>query len=456
MTTEEPLSWSSGEPSAAPALPAEQVPQSLSEYNTDGAPAGSAWSFERTQALLAERDNRPNPTPKPATQPTLAFDRLQPTMLAQQLAAEDERTVRAALDAAHALLGQHQEGWRAQNEGLLDLFGALAAPADGGDGARFSAETRNTALRCIEKTLSSPAAREATLAHAGVTAALRAGIADARDAERRAVSYAALAHCGDAVASSVVAVELGFVGALAGRLAEELPALAAGAPRGAELADAVLLALRRFLAQSAQAHSVDQLLDARGDSVALLLDAVAAARAGEATQSRALGCLQFVAGEPRGKRALLAEGGAVELLLARCREAPSPAAAGAAAGALMGVLIEDDGKRAVLAAEWPALAQLVPADADAAARAHVPTLLNACTALGALAAHPQGRAALNVPTPPLAAPASARRQGAGAGASASGAERLRAVAAAHAREGGNAAVLKAASRALATVEWTPQ
>jgi len=66
-------------------------------------------------------------------------------------------------------------------------------------------------------------------------------------------------------------------------------------------------------------------------AVALLLECVAAPRAAEATQVRALGCLALLAGEPKGKGAVLAEAGAVELMLARCRAASAAVAAASAA-----------------------------------------------------------------------------------------------------------------------------
>jgi len=280
--------------------------------------------------------------------------------------------------------------------------------------------------------LASPANRAASLRTPAVVEALRRALGDARDPEARAIAYAALAHCGDAVEATAAAVELRLVAALVERLGEELTGYAAPPPsRGRELVEAVLLALRRMLAHTSQALSCDQALEDRR-AVALLLECVAAPRAAEATQVRALGCLALLAGEPKGKGAVLAEAGAVELMLARCRAASAAVAAGAA-GVLAGVLIEDDGKRAVLAAaDWPALAALVRPGAPA------PVLLAACTALGAFSAHPAARAALREAAP-----------------GGSGAERLRAVAEASApgAAGASAAVHKAAQRALATVEW---
>ena len=87
------------------------------------APAALAagHSLADTTRLLQERAAQGNPSAKPATQPTLGFDRQQPALLARQLDASAcaEATVVGALDACVALLGQHETAWRAQDAGLL-------------------------------------------------------------------------------------------------------------------------------------------------------------------------------------------------------------------------------------------------------------------------------------------------------------------------------------------------
>ena len=83
--------------------------------------------------------------------PTLAFDRLQPSLLARHLASVAEPTVALALQSAHALLGQQETAWRLQDEGLLDVLGELAAPAPDSSSFAFSKETKRQALRCLEK-----------------------------------------------------------------------------------------------------------------------------------------------------------------------------------------------------------------------------------------------------------------------------------------------------------------
>jgi hypothetical protein len=118
--------------------------------------AGSAvdvnpGGFPFTVALLAEHQVRGDPPPFAATNPTLAFDREQPRLLAQHLASAAEPTVALALRAAHALLGQHETAWRLQAEGLLDVLGELAAPPPDSSSARFSKETQRSALSCLEK-----------------------------------------------------------------------------------------------------------------------------------------------------------------------------------------------------------------------------------------------------------------------------------------------------------------
>jgi len=119
-------------------------------------PSGSAvdvnpGGYAFTVSLLAEHQVRGDPPPFAATNPTLAFDREQPRLLAQHLASAAEPTVALALRAAHALLGQHETAWRLQAEGLLDVLGELAAPPPDSSSARFAKETQRSALSCLEK-----------------------------------------------------------------------------------------------------------------------------------------------------------------------------------------------------------------------------------------------------------------------------------------------------------------
>ena len=70
------------------------------------APAGAGNTLEATVSLLQDHEAKPNPTAKPPTNPTLAFDRLQPVLLAKHLASPVEATVALALQGTHALLGE--------------------------------------------------------------------------------------------------------------------------------------------------------------------------------------------------------------------------------------------------------------------------------------------------------------------------------------------------------------
>ena len=406
----------------------EVEPSTQTYHNAESEPVSIPGNtFEMTQQILATHENLPNPTPKASSRPHLAFDRLQPTMLAKSLTSDDEETVLAALSASLAILGQHQKAQEFVEEGLLEVFGGLASAS-----SSFSSRVRLLALKCLEAILTSPhVSRSSTLLTESVHTAIQSAMDDSSNAEFRSIAYLSLQHCSDTVESVRAIVSLNLISRLLHRLNEELIGYSSFA-RGKELTDLILQTLRRLFSQTSQAKSCDQALE-RLDTVSIFLDCVKTNQATDDTKALALGCLACLAGEVNGKAAIIKEGeSAVSLLLSSCRSS-SPNVCAGAAGTLCGILVHDDGKRALLSStDWPALVELVNPN-----NSHSNILLPACTALGAFSAHPAGRAVLLERLPH------------GRGPSAK--ERLESVLELH-KEG---PVHKAASRALQTIVWVP-
>lgn len=406
----------------------EVEPSTQTYHNAESEPVSIPGNtFEMTQQILATHENLPNPTPKASSRPHLAFDRLQPTMLAKSLTSDDEETVLAALSASLAILGQHQKAQEFVEEGLLEVFGGLASAS-----SSFSSRVRQLALKCLEAILTSPhVSRSSTLLTESVHTAIQSAMDDSSNAEFRSIAYLSLQHCSDTVDSVRAIVSLNLISRLLHRLNEELIGYSSFA-RGKELTDLILQTLRRLFSQTSQAKCCDQALE-RLDTVSIFLDCVKTNQATDDTKALALGCLACLAGEVNGKAAIIKEGeSAVSLLLSSCRSS-SPNVCAGAAGTLCGILVHDDGKRALLSTDWPALVELVNPKNSHSNN----ILLPACTALGAFSAHPTGRALLLERLPH------------GRGPSAK--ERLESVLELH-KEG---PVHKAASRALATIVWVP-
>ena len=418
---------------SAPLAPLEVYEiEASSSHNHNGSHAEPEASpiagntFEKTQQLLASHQNLPNPTEKLSTRPHLAYDRLQPIMLSKSLSSDDEETILAALSSSCALLGQHQKAQQFVEEGLLEVFGTLASPS-----SSFSSTVRQLALRCIEKILTSPhVSRSSTLLTESVHSAIQSAMDNSTNAEFRSIAYLSLLHCSDAVESVRAIVSLNLVSRLLHRLNEELIGYTSFS-RGEELTNVILLTLRKLFSQTSQTKSCDQALE-RLDTISIFFDCVTINHATDETKALALGCLLFLAGEVDGKTAIIKEGdNALSILLSSCRSSSASVCAGAA-GTLCGILVHDDGKRALLSSsDWPALVELVNLKNSSS------ILLPACTALGAFSAHPTGRALLLERLPH------------GRGESAK--ERLEKILDTH-KEG---PVFKAASRALATIVWVP-
>lgn len=344
-----------------------------------------------------------NPTPKPVTQPTRAFDRLQLPVLnthllnAGTLPAEhggdastpkDDGITFAALISLRRILTDHKSAFNAHDSGILSSLAGLAdlvrgggvASPDGVDRLEIS-RMATDALRMI---MTSPALRTESIRHPAVCAALMKGIADGDDACRmlsyEALEAASIAH--DAAASMVHAQ---FVHALVQRVPLELKLHGAHAAR--EDAPLLHVALRvlRALLRVRDAPAVAVALS--HGAVGLLLQVASShARITDPALAACAECLCELTFDVQGKREVIAHPGAVALLVSLCSFTPPLAAA--AASVLMGVAIENDGKAAIIAAGVAPLVALVTPSS------HAYGCACACRTLSVVAADPAGRAAL--------------------------------------------------------------
>jgi hypothetical protein len=350
-----------------------------------GAPPAPS-GYDATQYLLAAHAVRPDPVlPPPAT---LAYGRdVAPVLVRDGLAAADAATVRRAVETCARLLGVHDAVPQFLEAGALPYFCALA----GGAGDRPS---RLAALSAIGAVVAAPTPHRArALADAAPT--LVAAM-DAPDGEVRSAAYRCVSGAGDSVDGAEAAVVAGVLPALVRRLATEVTAYAAAGPAPTDL---VLDGLRKLITNGAQAGAVEEALTSPG-APAPLLDCLALARPAPSTLAGALSTLAALAGDTRGKRAVLREPGAVDRLMDMVSAGGKRGAGGgalgvaaAAAGVVMALAVEDDGKRAVLDSPRgvdPLVDLLAPANGT-------PALIAAATALATVAAHPRGRAALLAP-----------------------------------------------------------
>lgn len=336
-------------------------------------------SYERTQELLRAHENKDNPFAKPESQPTLAFDRQQAQQLRNALQSTDLLTVQRALESSSRLLHLHDQTARFQQADVVPVIAQLFLQNDDRTVERVS-------LACVNSVLESPASRSICICDSVVVTALRNATVSS-DAVCRETAYNALAAASEQQVAAQAVVAHGFVSVLVGRLSAELPDYR----KRPTSTDSCLRALDRLLKQT-QTDTVDHALTALVSMP--LLECLSLPNASGNTLRLALSCLGALAGDSRGKEAVLKEPGAVDRLLDLCLPGATKDdhdVRGAAAGVLMAVAIEDDGKKQILDSSR-GLQPLV--DMVASRTTSVAGLIAACTALATISAHPRGRTIL--------------------------------------------------------------
>jgi hypothetical protein len=350
-----------------------------------------------------------DPRPKPGTNPGLAYERLQCTVLSNHLLSVDPAIKSAALVSLQRLVTDEKTAFKVHEAGLLDQLAELVVTA--------APEYRETdiprmALDCIGTTIASPALRLKTFERPPVIAALRACISSESEGMRRIV-YKALRYLAETPLGCQALLKEGFAKDIVSRVGPELQAAVSGESASATQAFSMLLLILhvcRDLASNTSSSAVDTMLE-EGQAVPVLTEVIIASgrfvenhsaspdydeyqmNQAEATRLAA-DILMSLAMPSAGKRACLRNEGTVEALLNVCKAgADAVDAAGSSAGCLMNVSVDDEAK-AILTdmGTVKVLCQLLAVSARAGCATGA---LYSCKCLNILSSHPVARAQIN-------------------------------------------------------------
>jgi hypothetical protein len=344
------------------------------------------------ESVLVLHTTRGEPTPKPDTQPTLAYDRLQCQVLAAHLRCEDPAVKHAALVSLQRLVCDEKTVAKVHDAGLLDMLAELAA------GHKVGSTISRLAAECIGRQLASPALRTRTFSRPAVADALRRCLA-AGDEQLRLTACKAVTHVAEPHEGCEALLKADFVRDLVDRIRPELGLISAVSSFQVFLA---LLEALRCTVSHTETMAIDTALVC--GAVPVLAHVVGSTVAGPAGESPftaaerheslrlAADIMMHLAFPSAGKRACLESEGAVDALLAALRTAPVEAGA-ACAGCLMNIAIEDGAKHALVSkGAVPMLSGLLVAAAETGSASGA---LYACKCLGILCSHPQAREQVN-------------------------------------------------------------
>ena len=243
-----------------------------------------------------------NPSPKPATQPTLAYDRQQLPVLASHLQHEDSTVVHAAAVSLRRIVTLADSAYKIHEAGLLDILAEKAQ-----DHESSVIEIAQISMECLKLCMQSPALRSVTAMHSDVLVAIRFCMY-ADDSTCRREAYGALAAAVEFHETANALVEAGFIRDVVLRIGAECDAL----PASKDLLNTCLLALRRLTS-----HTTLPVIDGAlaENAVPTLFQVLQNPDACTDTVTRVAEIVLAIAVSAAGKVACIAVEGGVQLLL---------------------------------------------------------------------------------------------------------------------------------------------
>lgn len=350
-----------------------------------------------------------DPKPKAVTNPGLAYERLQCTVLSQHLRSSDPAIKSAALISLQRLVTDDKTALKIHEAGLLDQLAELVLTE--------ASEYKDTdiprmALDCIGATLASPALRLKTFERPPIVAALRACINSELETMRR-ITYRALRFVAETPLGCEALLKEGFAADIVSRVGPELRFAVSGEAESASQAFSLLLLILhvcRDLASHTGSSAVDKLLE-EGAAVPVLTEVIVSSgrfledlRASPDFDDYSLNqaeavrlaadCLMSLAMPAQGKRQCLRGEGTVDALLNVCKAgADAVDAAGSSAGCLMNISVDDEAK--AILTEAGSVGILCHLLAISAREGCATGALYSCKCLNILCSHPLARAQLN-------------------------------------------------------------
>lgn len=363
---------------------------SYTDNGSTGGEGGGGGDFSSSSSsydVIQRHSNLYDVVTKPDNQPTLAYDGDQAPVLLQHLSSTDPVRVQNALYSSYRLLGKYDNVARFTEFNVISTLVQLSLP----DNYFNDRVIRETALSCIELVLKAPCSRTKNFILAAGTIATAV-----QDTDRtiRQIGYQCLINSGDSIETVETIVQAGFVNLLVQRISEELTYYT---QNGSRLTDLALYTLYTSLVKGTQANVMDQAVECKPSLSHALFECLALSRPQLSTIENSVLCLSILCNDFRGKKSVLQENNSVETLLDFINYGihhQQNDIAISAANVIMGLMAEDDGKRALLDSSLnvrPLINLINPSYGTKA-------IIIASTALATIAAHPRGRAHLVLPT----------------------------------------------------------